>query len=242
MKTIKLPFGLNENKILVHVTEVEKGKKCNCFCLDCKSPLVASKGSIYQPHFKHAVDNGCEGGFESAIHLAAKQVIKKRKQVTVSKFTSIASSNDSLGVIHSSQKTIVKNGTIIRFDSVEEEVEVAGMRADILAKKGGTPLIIEIFYRHKVEDQKRKKIADADISAIEIDLSDLTPKDVKDWKTFELYLNDPKRVEWLHNAKDRIYYPDLEKQLLKIIQEQEKKYLEEELEKERKEKEKKSCF
>jgi hypothetical protein len=240
MKTIKLPFGLNEDKILVHVTEVERGKNCNCTCPDCESPLVASKGSINQPHFKHAVDNNCEGGLESAVHLAAKQVIRERKQVTVSKFISIVSSNDSLGVIHSCQKTIVKNGTIIRFDSVEEEVEVAGMRADILGKKGSTPLIIEIFYRHKVDDQKRKKIVEANISAIEINLSDLMPKDIKDWNAFELYLNDPKRVEWLHNAKDRVYYPDLEKQLLKTVQEQERKYIEEELEKERKEKKEKT--
>jgi hypothetical protein len=240
MKTIQLPFGLNENKVLVHVTEVEKGKNCNCVCPDCRSPLVASKGNINQHHFKHAVNNNCEGGFESAIHLAAKQVIKVKKQITVSKYVSIASAIDSEGVEHTNKKTIIEDKTIIRFDSVQEEVELHGMRTDILAKKGNTPLIIEIFYRHKVEDQKRKKIADANISAIEINLSDLTPKDVKDWKALELYINDPKRVEWLYNAKDRIYYPALEKQLIEIIREQEKKYIQEELEKQRKEKKEKT--
>lgn len=228
MKSIKLPFGLNKNNALVHVTDVERGKSCNCFCPDCKSPLIASKGTKKQPHFKHAVDNNCEGGLESAIHLAAKQIIREKKQISLSAFILKRSVKDSKNIRYVEEKTVIKRGTIVQFDSIIEEAELHGMRVDILAKKGMTRLIIEIFYRHKVDTQKRQKIVDANISAIEIDLSDLTSDDVRNWQAFELSLNDPKRVEWLHNAKARHYYPELEKKLIKIISDREKKYQQEE--------------
>src|SRR5690606_14260968 len=84
--------------------------------------------------------------------------------------------------------------------------------------------IIEIFYRHKVDDLKIEKIKEANISTIEIDLSDLTPDDVKDWEAFWSCINDPNRVQWLHNARAAIESVELEKQLRKKLQKIEKKY------------------
>ena len=86
---IKLPFGLNENNILVHIADVKRGKKCYCVCPSCRSPLIAAKGSKKQHHFKHAFDNECKSGLESAVHLAAKKMIMERKQITFSKCVSI---------------------------------------------------------------------------------------------------------------------------------------------------------
>lgn len=236
MKPIKLPFGLNESNILVHIADVDRGKECNCVCPfpSCRSPLIASKGSKKQHHFKHAVINECEGGFESAVHLAAKKIIRERKRITLPKCVSNASVKDSRGIEYTERKTVIENRKEMCFDSVEEEIELHCMRVDILAKIGNTPLIIEIFYRHKVEEQKRVKIAEANISAIEIDLSDLTPEDVIDWDAFWLYINDP-HVEWLYNAKAHTDYLELEKQLAKTIQAQEEKYKQEEIKKQRKE-------
>lgn len=232
---IKLPFGLNKNNVLVHIADVERGKKCQCVCPSCRSPLIAAKGSKKQPHFKHAVDNECGNGLESAVHLAAKKMIIERKQITLSKYVSIASATDSRGEEHKAEKTIIENGVIIDFDSVQEETELHGMKVDILAKKGNKSLIIEIFYSHKVEEEKLVKIAKADISAIEINLSDLMPEDVMDWEAFWLYLNDPQRIHWLYNAKAHTDYFELEKKLAKTIHAKEKKYKQEEIEKQRKE-------
>jgi len=66
MKTskLKLPFGLNQNNILVHIADAESGKNCSCVCPSCQSPLIAVKGNIKQHHFRHAVVNECEGGME----------------------------------------------------------------------------------------------------------------------------------------------------------------------------------
>lgn len=72
------------------------------------------------------------------------------------------------------------SGGVIHFGSMQEEMVLDEMRADILATTGDTPLIIEVFYRHKVSDQKWLKMVKANVSTIEIDLSDLKPDDVKD--------------------------------------------------------------
>ncbi len=228
-KPVKQPFGLNENNRIVHIADVESGKKCNCVCPDCGSSLVARKGNDRQHHFKHAVVSACEG--EGAIHRAGKQIIAERKQITLSEHSISVSKKDSKGREYTVEKPVVENGTNIRFDSVQEEVELHGMRADILAKKGNSQLIIEVFYRHKVDDQKCEKIVEANISAIEINLSDWKQKDIKDWETFWLYINDPQRVRWLHNAKahhaDR---QELEKRVADKVQEQEEKYKQQEIE------------
>lgn len=234
---IKLPFGLNKNNTIIHVTDVERGKKCNCVCPSCRVPLIAAKGNKKQHHFKHATGNECEHGLESAIHLAAKQIIKEKNKITLPQCDITVSQVDSKNRRHTEQETIVQDGTVIEnFDSIDEEIELYGMKADLLATKGSNKLIIEIFYRHKVEDQKIEKIKNANISAIEIDLSKFTPEDIKNWETFWSSINNPENIQWLHNIKasdDR--RKKLEIQLEKEIQEQEEKYKKEEIEKQKKE-------
>ena len=226
---IKLPFGLKNNKI-IHIDDIaeeEKGKKCGCVCPDpsCRSPLIAAKGDKNQHHFRHVSDCECKGGLESAIHMAAKQVIMERKQISLPEYVEIVSDIDSKGREHAEKEIVVQDGIPIEFDSVKGEKELHGIRADILARKGKTPLIIEIFYRHKVEEQKREKIAKAKISAIEINLSDLTPEDVRDMGTFSSCItSDPRRIKWLYNAKANNYRLKLEKKLAETIRKQEKQY------------------
>lgn len=121
---IKLPFGLNKNNILVHIADVERGKKCNCVCPGCGSLLIASKGSKIQHHFKHATEHECKNGLESAIHLAAKQMIMKKKKITLSRYNCVVSAKDSRGIKHTESKTLIEDGAILRLDSVQEETKL----------------------------------------------------------------------------------------------------------------------
>ena len=227
-----MAFGLNESNVAVHITDVNRGKKCNCICPSCRSPLVAAKGLKKKHHFKHAVVNECESGLESGIHLAAKKLILERGQVTLPRYILEASAEDSKAKKYFKEKNIVEDGTVIQFDSVQEEVELYGMRADLLAKKDGKPLIIEIFYRHKVEGQKLSKIVKANISAVEINLSQLTQEDLVDWEAFWSYINDPQHVQWLYNVKTHSYARELEKQLAHEIQVKEEQYKQERIKRE----------
>jgi hypothetical protein len=226
---IKLPFGLKNNKI-VHIDDIPDeggGKRCGCVCPnpECRSPLIAVRGPKRQHHFRHDADCECKGGLESAIHIAAKQVISERKHIKLPQNELTIVAKDSRGKEHKETETFVKEGTLMSFDSVQEEKGLHGIKADILAKKDDTQFIIEVCYSHKVDDQKRAKIAEAKISAIEIDLSDLTVEDVKDMETFSAcVIGDPRRIQWLYNAEMYQKLEELEKKLKEKLYEQEKVY------------------
>ncbi|WP_058532860.1 competence protein CoiA family protein [Legionella saoudiensis] len=222
---IKLPFGLNEQNNLVHIADVERSSTHSYFCPSCKSPLTPAKGRIKQHHFKHAMGSECGGGLESAIHLAAKQQIMKHMHIMLPEYVSIAQATDSKGKNHREQQEYIgREGKMMSFPNIEEEKVLHGMKADLLATKGEHFLIIEIYYRHRVDEQKIEKIKKANISAIEINLSDLQPDEVKDMDSFWLSLNNSKRMQWLHNAKAHAEFPMLEKKLLTRIEQQEEQY------------------
>jgi hypothetical protein len=221
---IKLPFGVDATNRLVHVSDVVSGKACGCICPSCRSPLIAAKGSIKQHHFKHADGTGCATGLESAIHRAAKQLIREKMQITLPPRALIMRVADGRGRRHNATQPLVRPNTVMSFDTVEEEVELFGMKADILAAKGNRQLIIEICYRHKVDDEKRAKIKNANISAIEIDLSNLWPDDVSNWRAFWREINQPDRGRWLHNAKDGAAYEALEVRLPSLMEAYEREF------------------
>lgn len=234
---IKLPFGLNKDGNIVHIadTEVKSGKRCGLICPSCKSQLIAAKGSKKQHHFKHNFDRECEGGLESAIHLSAKQMIMERKEITLPELTLTTMKIDSKEMKYTESETVTQCRAV-SFDSVQDEKELHGMKADILASAGNRHLIIEIFYRHKVDDQKREKIITSNISAIEINLSALTQEDLKDRETFWSYINEAQHIQWLHHVNTAKSKLKLEARLEKKIQLREEKYKQEEIYKQKKKK------
>jgi hypothetical protein len=222
---LKLPFGRNEENEIVHISQVKRGKSCNCFCTACSSPLIAVKGNKNQHHFRHAVELDCESGVESAVHLAAKQILKQKMKIKLPPFKISESARDLHGRQVWKSDLIGNPHEEIEFDSVQEEKAIHGMRADILAQRDKNLLIIEFYFRHKVDDVKKEKIKKANISAVEINLSDLTFNDVKDWDSFWLIINDPKRIEWINNKKALAKTEKLRLQLEAAIHEEAKSKL-----------------
>ena len=87
-RDIKLRFGLNDDGDLIHIKYADHGQDCNLVCPECGSPLIAAnRGRIVRHHFKHdpdrRIDTDCSGGIETAVHLAAKNLIKEYGYVTV---------------------------------------------------------------------------------------------------------------------------------------------------------------
>lgn len=92
---MKLPYGLKDGK-LVHISEVDKGKKCGCVCPACDSPLIAKKGEKTIHHFAHDKKYICNNGVETALHIAAKDMLEKEKRIhlpTVKVFEGIFEEN-----------------------------------------------------------------------------------------------------------------------------------------------------
>ncbi len=222
---IKLSFGVDRTNRVVHISDVESGRACACTCPGCGAPLEAVKGRVRQHHFRHAVEVECEGAAESAIHRAAKQMLRERKKLNLPEHRVEAAFLDSQDMRHIAEEILVRPGTVAEFDSVEEEVGLHGMRADLLAVEGNRPLMIEIRFRHPVDEEKRAKIFAADVSAIEIDLSDLLGEQMADWSAFWALINDRSRMTWLHNAKETQAHEDLQKRLPALKATRDKEYL-----------------
>jgi hypothetical protein len=75
---LKLPFALRYGRV-VEPHEVPNGRDCGCQCPGCRRPLIAyNQGRKRVPHFGHAPGQDCgRGALESALHLAAKQVLRE---------------------------------------------------------------------------------------------------------------------------------------------------------------------
>ena len=70
-----------KNGIITSVDDVESGLKCGCVCPACGEPLVAKKGAKRIHHFAHQSGHNCEYGYESSLHLAAKEILSKSQKI-----------------------------------------------------------------------------------------------------------------------------------------------------------------
>lgn len=162
MQQLNLIYALHDNE-LVHISQVESGLKCNCVCPSCGSALVARKGKKVTHHFAHYNADVCKYGYETSLHMAAKDIILKSKKFWL----------PAVYVNFSSGKTkeLIKEAVQIDVDDVILEKQMDDIIPDIIIKSGGKELIVEIFVTHAIDEAKLKKIQSKDISTLEIDLS-----------------------------------------------------------------------
>lgn len=62
----------------VSIDQVPAGKECECFCPACKQPLIAkNQGLVRMHHFAHQSGKECEHGYETMLHIFAKERIQE---------------------------------------------------------------------------------------------------------------------------------------------------------------------
>jgi hypothetical protein len=216
MSSTRIPFGLKDGE-LIQAGEVPRGDKCGVTCPGCKSPLRANQGKKKAPYFSHQPGADCTAGFETSIHLAAKQIFEEEKQVRLPGLTIFDRMVDAEGFLNIETLDVIESDTTYSLDRVEVEKSINDFRPDLIGYVNGTPLIIEVAVTHFVDDEKAEKIKKADISAIEIDLSHL-PYDV-DWETLKEALFDIGRGKWIYSRLGEAKRPALRKKLISVIEE-----------------------
>lgn len=190
---LPLIYGLLNGK-LVHISFVSGGVNCNCRCPECDGLLIAKKGALKQHHFAHANVDDCGKGGETALHLAAKEIIRKRKCIYLpaveAKF-SLMDFSRVLKVFAPEQK--------YELDSVVLEKRIGSIIPDALAYVRSRPIAIEIKVSHSVSEDKIAYYQAIGMSAIEIDLSniirDYTPETLE-----SMVIGPEKQKSWLFNA------------------------------------------
>lgn len=213
--SLKIPYGLKEGK-LVHISEIqpeEAGLKCNCHCPSpfCNDRLIAKiKGQSKSIHFAHYKSENCPHGLQTALHIAAKDIIAKAKTFVTPGYSHYVYAQQKLTTgeyeiykrLGYGEFDVVESvkEKKIRIDNVYLEKIVDDFIPDIILVCGQKRLLVEIAVTHFVDEIKMQKIRAARLAVIEVDLSKMS-------RTFnrmdleKLLLEGPENKTWLFNGK-----------------------------------------
>lgn len=161
-------FAMDKNSRMRSVDEVSRGLACECVCPACKEPVVARQGDVREWHFAHASGTECDGGVESALHLAAKQILLESGGIVVPERRHTATATLPDG--RSATGEAARPEAWIEFTTVEAEKTVGPLRPDIIATAGTEVLFIEIAVTHYVDATKSQKLDSLGFPTLEVDL------------------------------------------------------------------------
>lgn len=171
--SLQVPFGLRDSR-LFEPLQVDSGLRCNCVCPGCLAPLIArhSPSGKVSPNFAHASDTACTGGLESALHLAAKQLIADRRALYLPELGApLSGPSKWWSVIQRS--AVIREGFLSELQDVRLEEKVGSIRPDLLVKTFDQEIMVEIANTHFVTPEKLEHIRRQGVATIEVDVSDL---------------------------------------------------------------------
>lgn len=170
---IKVPFGraLHDGR-LYSALEVPRGKACACVCPGCGEALIARRASKRKAHFAHTAGADCASGVETAVHLAAKQLIAEKCALFVPEHRAQFQLVDALGVQHETAVLLESPG-LRPLTEVQLEQTVGPVRPDVLCRLAGTgqEVAVEIAVTHFIDEEKRAHLEALGLATLEYDLS-----------------------------------------------------------------------
>lgn len=201
---LKVPFGLNplDNR-LYEPGQVESGKACGCVCPECRQPLQArhSPSGKRAENFAHDPGTACASGFESAVHLAAKQLIQDHQQLWCPLLIAKFNKHDALENRHDFEKRLCPAGLLGLEDvRLEKWLDDDRFRPDIVtvAPYHGE-LLIEVAFTNKVKDEKLRKIQSRNVATLEIDVSCIVGINFEALE--KLLFEESGQTMWLHHPQ-----------------------------------------
>lgn len=195
-------FALDKSGRIRAVEEVARGLACNCRCPICGEDVIARQGEVREWHFAHSSGADCPGAGESALHLAAKQLLIESKGMMlpaqqVRKEVVLPDGRGGTG-------EATRHDAWIDLMDIEAEKAVGNYRPDIVAMAGHTMLLVEIAVTHYVDDEKRQMIEERRIPAIEIDLATLE-RHTWTWERLrEAVVEGVEAKQWLYQMDQQI--------------------------------------
>lgn len=178
-KEIPLTYALNALDKMVYIGNVERGLSCNCRCPKCNEYLIAKPGNGGRlPHFAHKGGFNCKGSYMSALHKLAEQIVEEEMAVMVPAY-----------------KEIDKQKLEFEKVEVEQRVERKDLQPDIVGvTSDGLRWFIEIRNTHEVDEAKRAKLIESNITCLEIDVREQTLENLKSF-----LLESTESREWINN-------------------------------------------
>lgn len=189
-------FAIDKQNQMRSVDEVARGLSCECSCPSCGEKVIARQGKIREWHFAHASVAECSSGAETALHLAAKQLILKHQGISIP--TRVVSESVRLRDGRSGTGEATRPEMWLDFNSVEAEMSFRNIRPDIVASLDDTYFFIEIAVTHFVDEAKRQLFDELNVPTIEIDLASV--KETKwTWELLEeIVLKNTSYKKWIN--------------------------------------------
>jgi hypothetical protein len=140
MNSNHIPFGLfTTTNELVDVADVELGKKCNCICPSCRTPLIARKGNIKIWHFAHASKNvyetterECDYSFYLSVRLMARQLISTKLTLALPAYHGFVELPDNSHDYSIQDKFVITEEKDISIRDIEVETNFFGIIVDLV--------------------------------------------------------------------------------------------------------------
>lgn len=201
-------YALNENGQMVHVDSVPRGLACNCICPFCHAPLEAKQGTKKIHSFAHAAGHiDCMHGYETGLHLRAKQIIEQEKKICLPAYN-LEGCSENIISYFCTNDVLERKGTnhpVQVAECVDAESEVFipefNIKPDVLVHlPDGKSLMVEIFVTHAVDLEKQANIEASGISAIEIDFSQCD-RNMTDDELRHYLCESAELTHWCYNAE-----------------------------------------
>lgn len=197
-----IPFALSESDQRVYEPRaVPLGKLCGCVCPGCRQPVYAKHcmSGKRAPHFAHAPSSDCASGFETALHLAAKQLIEARGVLAFPSLVVAINVLDAGGRAHKPSRELVAAGRRALTNVVLEQA-LGEIRPDVRVDAEGIgAVLIEVAVTHFVDEHKLARIEQRGVAALEIDLSMLRDATFAALET--ALFDDPSHTTWLYHPQ-----------------------------------------
>ena len=197
-----IPFALSESDQRVYEPRaVPLGKLCGCVCPGCRQPVYAKhcRSGKRAPHFAHAPGSDCASGFETALHLAAKQLIEARGVLVFPSLVVAINVIDAGGRAHVPSSELVAAGRRA-LSNVLLEQALGEIRPDVrVDAEGIVAVLIEVAVTHFVDEHKLARIEHRGVAALEIDLSMLRDATFAALET--ALFDDPSHTTWLYHPR-----------------------------------------
>lgn len=202
-----------------HISQVERGRK-GYYCIDCDQEMVACKGDIVSPYFRHhvtdvTIERKCTFSNETYRHRVAKEILQRIRQIRVPAVDKYAPKG-SEGVMRlKGAETIHAYSVGIEYRFYEDETSqikwmsnpewVEGdpqkrliVQPDVtfFDQHGNPILFIEIVATHKPDDDKLSKLKRLGINTIAVTI----PKESAEAIERIFYHTD--NTYWLYNHEE----------------------------------------
>lgn len=209
-----VPFGLMDGS-LFYVEHVNYGKNCNCVCPECGESLIAKNNPSPDRkrafHFQHLKQSNCPGGWETACHRMAKEIILKATALNL----------PGMGVDGICEQ--VDNLRINGNTQVEKSALDGRVRPDLILAGSVSGIVfdeiyVEICVHHPVGYEKRILFEQYNKNVLEIDLLDVTEDQLLDAVVFaDIVLNRLENRKWINLYNPAYFCRLTRKALVEIV-------------------------